>query len=326
MRRIVFLAIAVLFLASCAASKQRPIAIKGTAIVPEVSELEAMARTRQREKAEKKQDARPDEKTAQTAIQGYLKKALGHMDENPAASLMIYEKILSIEPGRWDAHYNSGIIYLRHKDFEKAEQEFFAALKNSGPQVMVYNALGQVYMLKGRDSTAADYLRQSIKAEKTKGALLNLAFINQRMNERDEAFRHFKLLEGMGVVEPELNYGMGVFLYRYGDFSEALKRFGMAYDAGKRDPGLLYAKAQTLLRLNDYEGALSAFKELTAIDPNDPRPFKNIGIIYEIYLEDMENAIANYQIAYGKSGAGNEELKAWIDVVGSRLELKEGAR
>ncbi len=325
MRFLVSAFIISVFIAGCAAP-QRPVAIKGNAIVPEVAELDAMARgIRLKEKAREvqRQEQKPDAPATSEAINLYLQKALGHMEGNPAASLLIYEKILSIEPARWDAHYNAGIIYLRHKDFERAEQEFYSALKNNGPKDKVYAALGSVQMLKGRDSSAADNFKLALEHEKSSATLLNLAGIYQRLNNRETAFKYFKMLEGMGPTEPAINYGMGVFLYKYGEFSEALKRFEAAYEADKKDPRILTGKAQTLLKLYDYEGALSAFKEASILDPNDVNVYKNMGIIYELYLEDLENAIANYQLAFAKAGAGSDELKAWIEVVASRLERKE---
>lgn len=312
------------FIAGCAAP-QRPITIKGSAIVPEVAELDAMARgMRLKEKVREaqKQEQKPDAPSTDDAINGYLQKALGHMEANPAASLLIYEKILSIDPARWDAHYNAGIIYLKHKDFERAEQQFYSALKNNGPKDKVYGAIGAVQMLKGRDSSAADNLKLALEHEKGKTTLLNLAGIYQRLNNRQEAFKYFKMLEGLSPAEPEVNYSMGVFLYKYAEFPEALKYFNAAYEADKKNPLILTGKAQTLLRLYNYEAALSAYKEASILDPNDATVYKNMGIIYELYLEDLDNAIANYLLAFAKGGPGSDELKAWIDVVSSRIEAK----
>lgn len=94
------------------------------------------------------------------------------------------------------------------------------------------------------------------------------------------------------------------------------------YSRGFDEKGL-QQEVSSLIDLGNWGEALISLKEMADKNPADPLPYKNIGIIYEIYIGDMEKALENY-IAYQKGSGEGRDVDPWIDVVKARIQKREG--
>ncbi len=274
------------------------------------------------EKASKEFKVRLDLKDAKAAKATLYMTAIGRMDKNPDNAVKILDTLMVLEPRRWDIHYNSGVICLRLKRYEKAEKEFLTALKHKGPADKIYNALGRLYLERGKLPNALDAFKNALKHEKSRTALINLANISLKAGQKEDALKYFRMLEDdMEAVagDAAINYNMGVFLYKTGYNSEALGRFNKAVELDPKNLSAFLAKAQTLLRLGRYEEAVEAFKKTSELNPADPMPYRNMGIIYELYMEDYKNALNQYRAHLSMGPPSGDEVKAWADVVDARL-------
>ncbi len=316
---VIFLVIA---LSGCAGTERRAFQSAEPAVV-QPDDAAALALL---EKASKEFKIRLDLKDARAAKATLYMNAIGRMDKNPDSAVKILDALMAVEPARWDIHFNSGVICLRLKRYEKAEKEFLTALKHKGPADKIYNAVGRLYLERGKLSSAIDAFKNALKHQRSRTALINLAGIYLRAGQQEEAQKYFRMLEDdmeAGPADAALNYNMGVFLYKTGYNSKALERFNKAVELDPKNLSASLAKAQTLLRLGRYEDALEAFKKVSDLNPADPQPYRNMGIIYELYMEDFENALTKYRayISMGPPSAG--EVKAWAEVVEARLPAKK---
>lgn len=278
------------------------------------------------EKASKEFKIRLDLKDAKAAKATFYVTAIGRMDKNPDSAVKILDTLMAIEPRRWDIHYNSGIICLRLKRYEKAEKEFLTALKHKGPADKIYNALGRLYLERGKLPNAMDAFKNALKHERSKTALMNLADISLKAGQTDEAQKYFRMLEddmGASPGDAAMNYNMGVFLYKTGYNLKALERFNKAVELDPKHLPTLLAKAQSLVKLGRYEEGLDAYKLVSELNPADPLPYRNMGIIYELYMEDFKSALEKYRAYLSMGPPSGDEVKAWADVVEARLTAKK---
>ena len=61
-------------------------------------------------------------------------------------------------------------------------------------------------------------------------------------------------------------------------------------------------------------------KEAAGKYPDTPDTYKYMGIIYEIYMGDMENAALNYNTYLSKGGSKVKDVEVWIDIVKTRAQ------
>ncbi|MEK6726684.1 MAG: tetratricopeptide repeat protein [Deltaproteobacteria bacterium] len=247
------------------------------------------------------------------------------MDDNPKGALALFNEILMVVPDRWEIYYNSGLSYLRLNEYEKAEERFKKALKNNAPPVKAYNAIGSVYLASGNMIKAVETIKKSLDIEESQTAMINIAGAYQALGQNDMAVKYYRKA---GLADPSnrvIHNNLGVLLYNMGNYKGALEEFNKALDKkGDDDARLLMYEAQSVLKTGDYEGAVNTFKRMLAVVPDNPSPFLNMGIIYEIYLMDMEKAVENFEAYIKKGGPKAKEVEAWLEIARNKGKSKEG--
>lgn len=247
------------------------------------------------------------------------------MDDNPKGALALFNEILLVVPDRWEIYYNSGLSYLKLNEYEKAEERFKKALKNNAPPVKVYNAIGSAYLAGGNMTKAVEAIKKSLDIEESQSAMINIAGAYQALGQNDLAVKYYRKA---GLVDPSnrtIHNNLGVLLYNMGSYKAALEEFNRALEKkGDDDARVLMNEGQAFLKAGDFEGAVKAFKQMLAAAPSNPSPYLNIGIIYEIYLLDMEKAIENFDAYIKMGGPRAKEVEAWLEVVRNKGKSKEG--
>lgn len=250
---------------------------------------------------------------------GVRKGTADGTDADLVAAMDRLKRSVSLEPGRWDVHYDLGLLYMRLDALEMAMAEFRKALELKGPPSKVYNALGTISSSMGRKSEAVEFFRSALTLKRSPAVLMNLANTYVSQGLTDKALGYYKEIESMDPSNPLLHYNIGILLYRSGEYEEALEHFDTAVAYGRKDVRTLSARAQVLLKLRRYEDALDAFEELKLMAPKDPLPYRNAGVIYEMYLGDMQKALDNYNAYIDMKGNDAGDVKVWVEVVKARL-------
>ncbi len=232
-----------------------------------------------------------------------------------------------LKPGNWKAHYHLGLFYMSRAEFEQAEKSLHKAMEYKGSPRLLYNALGTLYESMGNQEKAMDFfksaldLKSSSLARSSSLVMMNAASTYMRsgqLNKAEKLIRRADLTELSS--KPVFNYNMTLILYQTEQYDEALERIEKTIAAGREDYLVRYTKASVLVKLNRYNEALETFGQLKAERPGDARLYKNMGVIYELYLGDMARALQNYVGYIGIVGEDNAgEVTLWADVVRSRI-------
>lgn len=244
------------------------------------------------------------------------------MNDNPVDALWLFKPAGAIEAGRWEFYYNSGLLYMRMGDVEKAQEAFLTASRYNAPPAKIYNALGTLYALGGNNAKAIESFNGAFMLERSFSTAVNFANAHLGMGHTKEAAKLYLDAESFDSTNPLVHYNMGILFFSEGDYEGAFRQFTAAMDYGRKDFQTLSGRAQALLRLRRYDEALKAFEEIRDIAPDDPRPYRNIGIICEIYLGDMDKALENYSAYLQKGGKDSGDVQAWLDVVKARVSVR----
>ena len=245
------------------------------------------------------------------------------INNDPISANALYHEGITLMPERWEAYYNLGITYIKLYDNERAIKEFSNALKYNAPQSKVYNAIGITYQSMGRNGDAIKYFKRAVSIEKSPAVMMNIANIYQDTGQTEEAIKYYHQIEDADILNLPLHANIGILKYKANDFKSARDEFNQALTKEGENIQILYYQAQTLLMLGEYENALNVYQKIIAKNPAEFESYKNMGIIYEIYLGDMVKAYENYTAYIENGGEKAKDIELWIDVVKAKSKKRE---
>ena len=115
---------------------------------------------------------------------------------------------------------------------------------------------------------------------------------------------------------PYINLGMAYA--RIGELAKAEESFKQALEINQQHPvtqnelGMIYRKT------GRYSEARKLYESLLTMYPDFLPGRKNLGVLCDIYLQDLECALQNYE-EYLKGVPGDEKVAIWITDVKSRI-------
>ncbi len=246
-------------------------------------------------------------------------EGLKELNENPENALKLYEEAIQLVPDKWELYYNLGVIYLKLNEAEKAVKEFDKALKHKGPLEKMYHALGAAYLSYEDKSKAFRTFKKTLSYGKSKATLINMASAYQYMGQVKMAIKYYDEAENLVPLNKILHYNRGTLLYQMGKYKEAKEEFDKANEIINEENKLLFYQALTFFKLGKFKVSLELFQKITENNPDDSALYKNMGIIYEIYLGNLDKALENYKTYIDKTGDDENIVRVWINVVEDRL-------
>lgn len=268
-------------------------------------------------------DGNIDNKEKVTAL---FNEGLKLINDSPRSALNYFNEVIRIAPMTWEAHYNAAISYIRLRDFKKAEIELIKSLNKKAPPAKIYNTIGAVYLYNGNKQKAVETFETSLTNEKTTVAIVNLASLYNSMGQTDKAAKYYREAAEMDPANRALYTAL--LSYGTGRYQNARESFKTAMDSGNRDTRIMYLYVQTLLKAGDYKTALNVLQEIYVAAPSDPNPYRDMGIIYEVYLGDLNSALKNYSLYVSYGGEKAKEVGEWVNIINMKLsqESKKDVR
>ena len=130
------------------------------------------------------------------------------------------------------------------------------------------------------------------------------------------------LLERVAEAAPELSaprIDLGIAKHRAGDLEAAEKNLLLALESNPEQPvahnelGIIYRKT------GRFDEARRSYEAALAVYPGFHFARRNLAILCDLYLADLECALANYE-AYMKTVPSDEEASMWIADIRYRLD------
>lgn len=246
------------------------------------------------------------------------------MEKNPDGAILLFDEAIKTEPKMWQAHYNKAIIYVNSEKLKEAEEAFLKALKYFRKNPNIANALGNLYIKTGRYEEAGKFFKKAVDYDKSGTSMMNLANFYQTIGEEEKAFKYYTQINKKLPKTPFFHYNFAIHYLAKGDYIEALAELKKSTGYEKREFKALLLETQILVKMGKIEPALSLLLNIRNQYPKEPDSYKHLGIIYEIYLADMEKALFNYsKYKRLEKKVDHKTVQAWIDVAKAKLDLLE---
>lgn len=132
-------------------------------------------------------------------------------------------RIPKIEPRHWSALYSRGIALERSKIWDRAEQDFLAALELQPDQPYVLNYLAYSWVDRGLNlERSLGMLRKAVELRPEDGYIVDsLGWVMYRMGRYEEATRELERAVELRPLDPVINDHLGDAYWRTGRRQEA---------------------------------------------------------------------------------------------------------
>jgi len=221
-----------------------------------------------------------------------------------------------------DAHYKRGVAFKRKGDTEKAVSELEQAVAKNDKHAQAWALLGNIYKQR-EDYPKAVEAYEKAAALLPKEAVLwsNLGMSYYRAQRADEALTALERACRLDPKNAEIHANLGAIRRQKGQAEKALVNLRWAVKlAPKEAPyhnnlGLAYRVAGSESQDEGKRGkyfaaAVDHFKKAIELDPNQPRYYFNIAVVYRRW-EKVDDAIKYYELALQKEP---DMVGAWYDL------------
>jgi len=204
---------------------------------------------------------------------------------------------LGIGKNNFSALHLMGLIQFQRRNFERAQDAIWRAVKINPRSVEALTNLALVLQAQGKYEEALRYLDKALKIHPT-----NLLALNNRGNLLWLLKRHEDALESLSkALAIKSDYAdalcnRGNVLIELKRFDEALKDIDAALRLSPRDSILLNNRANVLWALDRRDEALQTFEKAFAIDPQDLSILKDRGSAL-LFAEREQDALGCFDRA-----------------------------
>jgi tetratricopeptide (TPR) repeat protein len=128
------------------------------------------------------------------------------LEEDPARqteALLVYQKVLDMDPNHAAAHINLGTLYYNRQDYAQAEKHYRSAIAIDPRYALAYFDLGNVLDETGRVEEAIATYKAAIQLAPTYAdAHYNLALAYEKIREPRKALTHWRTYVRLDTVGP----------------------------------------------------------------------------------------------------------------------------
>ena len=185
------------------------------------------------------------------------------------AALIQFQNVLTLNPGNANALFYQGVIHLEFNNIEKAEKAFNDVLKQEPEHLLAWNNLGVIALKNEQGQLAVDYFTKVLTRDNDhQEARSNLAATFMSHDRFENALTHYAQLLKTAPKHPEYLYNAGVALMALGHLQEATLHFEQLLSLSPHHAALNNLAA-IAIRLNQKDLAITRLQQALDLDPND---------------------------------------------------------
>jgi len=138
--------------------------------------------------------------------------------------------------------------------------------------------------------------------------------------QNDEARHLFEKLRDTYPKMSVIYKDLGVTYKRLGLIPEAVASYQRALEIERGDAEVYYNLAIALREQGEFRKAEEAYKTALAISPDFMDAHYNLAVLYDLYLNEPNEAIRHYQRFLELGGGDPKEIQIWIAALQKRTD------
>jgi tetratricopeptide (TPR) repeat protein len=251
-----------------------------------------------------------DQKKYQSAIEIYLRLAALQADPPDILfmlSLLFYyndehersgdmlEKIITRDPGAYNALDLLGSVLLDKKEYDRAEGYLKKAIEVNPNLDTAYFKLGLIAEIRERIDEAIRNYEETVRINPYNSqARQRLAQAYLRLKISDKALEELRVISRQSPENAEVHVRMGMVLFEEKQFDKALEEFNAALHIRPDNAMVLYYMSLVFEETGRYDEAVAALKKVVSAEPSNINAFLHLAYIYDRQKKD-DDAIRIYE-------------------------------
>ncbi len=232
---------------------------------------------------------------AETDVDAYLIKPfnLQQLQRSVSQVLVSHKELSAI-----DQHLERGRSYITTRQFDRAHQEFKAALAVNPKSPRTLLEIGKLYQERGNDTRAKEFFGRALHFQpKFLRAHEALAELYLALGDKENHLKHLEAASRISPRNLERRLLLGEAMMNNGKADEARELFKQILeDASKQYSEIAERVGDALMSLGAFEVAEQAFAKALDGRPGNLHLFNQLGIAYRRQRK-FDQAISNYQQA-----------------------------
>jgi len=163
---------------------------------------------------------------------------------------------------------------------DKSENYILKAVELSPNDANVNLTAGQIFMQKQEFETALPYVKKAVELEPSNTkSIRNLAQIYYDIGQLEESIQTYEVAinkETDRKVKADLYFNLGILYNRVGNLEEAEYNFTNSLDENPDDIEAVMGMAQVFENAEKWRKAEKFYRELIAIDPDNPEHYRGM--------------------------------------------------
>ena len=220
-------------------------------------------------------------------------------------AIELFEQTGSIDPSEGQTFSLLATSYYELGNNEKAIENGMKAVELMPNEFQPNMALGQILSFSGKKKEAITYIKKASDIDPTdSGAITMLAGLYYDLDDKENSLETFAdaiKAETDKTAKANLYFNLGVLHMQLNNFQDAEDNFMSAYDLNPNDTEALEGIAQTFESAEKWRRASKFYRELIALDPENPEHYKGMARVL-IKQGDTEGATRYYERAKKRGG------------------------
>ena len=163
---------------------------------------------------------------------------------------------------------------------DKSENYILKALELTPNDANVNLTAGQIFMQKQEFETALPYVKKAVELEPSNTkSIRNLAQIYYDIGQLEESIQTYEVAinkETDPKVKADLYFNLGILYNRVGNLEEAEYNFTNSLDENPDDVEAVMGMAQVFENAEKWRKAEKFYRELIAVDPDNPEHYRGM--------------------------------------------------
>ena len=216
-----------------------------------------------------------------------------------------FEQTVKIDPNEGQTYSILSTSYYELGNNEKAIEIGKKAVDLMPNEFQPNMALGQILSFSGDKENSIEYIKKAIEIDPSNSiAITMLAGLYYDLGNTEKSVETFEAAiktETEKELKANLYFNLGVLNMQLNNFQDAEDNFMSAYDLNPNDTEALEGIAQTFENAEKWRRASKFYRELIALDPENPDHYKGMARVL-IKQGDTEGATRYYEKAKKRGG------------------------